>query len=630
MCGIVGGCWKRAPHDVETRLAQALRSLKHRGPNDSGVELIRGVDFTVALGHTRLSIIDLGPGGHQPMRSADGRYTIVFNGEIYNYRELRDELRNFGHSFSSESDTEVLLAAWQQWSVEAIKRLTGMFSFAVFDRKTQTLSLARDAFGIKPLFYEQSQDGVLFASELRALLELRMRRPEPDLQTAYDYLVHGDYDSQENSFIKGVKRLSPGSVLQIEPSRAMVAKPTRWWTPTFRENTLTFEEAADCVRERFLNNIRFHLRSDVPLGAALSGGLDSSAVVFGMRHVAPDAPINTFSYIAKGSPLSEEKWVDFVNEKARAVPYKISATPDDLMGDIERMIVHQGEPFGSTSVYAQYKVFQLAREKGVTVMLEGQGADELLAGYNGYPGYRLLSYCENNQLISALGFANQWARWPGRSRRLAAMELGRVLMPDAIYAVSRKAMGRDFYPPWLKVDVFRDAGVTFKEHRPPRSAEWTGKRMLEQMATSLQHRGLPALLRHADRNSMCFSIESRVPFLTTDFADTMLSIPEHYLMSPSGETKSVFRAAMRGIVPDEILDRRDKIGFATPEYEWILHLAPTIRNWIREYGSNCALFNVGQLLQAFEAMTQNKLPFSWQVWRWVNFMRWNSLLLPNP
>jgi len=624
MCGIAGGLWKNPPLDAELRLSRALSRLRHRGPNDQGMEIIRHAAYSAGLGQTRLSVIDLGAGGHQPMQTADGRFTIVFNGEIYNYKELRDELSAVGYVFSSASDTEVLLAVWAEWGRSCLVRLEGMFAFVIYDREKHTVTVVRDAFGIKPLFYAQTENGVLFASEQNALQVLDCRPPKPDLQRAYDYLVHGDYDSQERTFIEGVRHLLPGTLLEVDLFSPIVARPSVWWRASIKERSQwAFDEAVEAVREQFLHNIRLHLRSDVPWGVALSGGVDSSAIACAVRHLEPDIPIHTFSYVARGSEVSEEGWVDMINQHIGAVAHKMVASPDELVRDLESLIVVQGEPFGSTSIYAQYRVFQLAKENGVTVTLDGQGADELLAGYWGYPGERMLSLLEEGRILDAHRFARNWGCSPQRSYRKAWMYLARSVLPDELYERSRRWLGRHFRPDWMNVPMLAETGVVFREPRASLSRSAQGRRVMEQLARSLQIRGLPALLRHGDRNSMAFSLESRVPFLTIGMAELLLSMPEEYLISNEGETKHVFRAAMRGIVPDPILDRKDKIGFATPEKQWIFASAPKVREWLQETGE-IAFLKRDELLRRFDAICEGRLPFTWQVWRWINYAMWHA------
>lgn len=625
MCGIAGGFWRDRSGSVERRLDAALSAMRHRGPNDQGYEIVEFGSTTAALGQTRLSVIDLSFGGHQPMFTADGRYALVFNGEIYNYRELRAELVDLNWQFRSQSDTEVLLHAWAQWGEACLVRLEGMFAFAVIDRQMARLTCVRDAFGIKPLFYEQRQGELLFASEQPALLALRGRALKADLQRGYDYLVHGDYDSQERTFIEGVRHLLPGHMIAFDLATAGEAAARQWWRPSIAPTSeLSFAQAAEAVREQFLHNVRLHLRSDVPLGAALSGGIDSSAVVCAMRHVEPDAPIHTFSYIAQDSDLSEERWVDMVNQAVGGISHKVHATADELVRDIDRLVAAQGEPFGSTSIYAQYRVFELAKQKGMTVVLEGQGADELLAGYWGYPGHRMMSLMEEGRYREMLAFARNWGAWPTRSHRRAWMYFAHTALPNGLHALARRFSGRDAAPAWVDVAKLADAGVSLVESRPGRVDEGRRRRVVERLAYEAQERVLPGLLRHGDRNAMRFSIEGRVPFLTIPMADLLLSLPEHYLISDLGETKSVFRAAMRGIVPDAILDRKDKIGFATPERDWFMRIAPLLRSWLDDT-QMVPFLRRAALQEQFDSIIAGRRPFNWQVWRWVNYVRWYQL-----
>ena len=631
MCGIAGLLDSRNA-SCFSDLKVSLDFLSHRGPDDSGcIEISLGVG-SLFLGHTRLSIIDLSGAGHQPMTTEDGRWTIVFNGEIYNYRELRGQLAEHGHCFKTHSDTEVLLAAWIEWGKSCLDRLVGMFAFAIYDNATKKLSLVRDAFGIKPLYYtNDSASGVwAFASEVPALLALVPDRPILNLQRAFDYFVYGSYDDQPATFFQGIEQLSPGHYLEYSLDADQCGKPVRWWKPSIKERSdLTFTQAAEELRERFLNNIRLHLRSDVPLGAALSGGLDSSAVVCAMRHVEPAMPIHTFSFVSPGSASDEEHWADLVNETVGAIPHKVQVRPEELADDLDSLIKSQGEPFGSTSIYAQYRVFRAAREAGITVTLDGQGADELLAGYDGYPQARLRSLLDQNHFGEAFHFLQAWRQSPGRGRRRALAALMTAMAPEQASSWARK-LRYGANASWLDFGWLASRGVNALPHSPLSmlaSEGRKGRRLSSALCDALTGAGLASLLRHGDRNSMHWSIESRVPFLTTGFADYMLSLPEGYLLSVDGQTKHVFRAAMRGIVPDEILDRRDKIGFATPEQAWLKVLAPQIEGWLSAAGEIPFLHH-GQLTSMVQEMISGKRRFTWQAWRVINFCRWMQIFQP--
>lgn len=622
MCGIAGGWFPEDQFRLAPRVEAALHAMRLRGPDDHGYEFFTHSSGTVVLGHTRLSIIDLSPAGHQPMRTPSGRFSMVFNGEIYNYLELREELKKLGVPFKTSSDTEVLLAAWERWGQGSLKRLTGMFAFAVFDHELATLTCVRDGFGIKPLFITREGRNFAFASELSAVAALKQNKVELDWQRSYDYLVHGEYDSGPRTFFADVTHLLPGHAITLDLRSGHLGESTRWWAPSITKASITFQDATEQLREKFLNNIRLHLRSDVALGAALSGGLDSSAVVCAIRHVEPDLPIKTFSYIAKDSPLSEEVWVDQVNAATRATAHKILVHPQEMVADLDDMIKAQGEPFGGTSIYAQYRVFKAARDHGVTVTLDGQGADELLAGYSGYPGQRLLSLIDHGKLTQAIRFLHNWSAWPGRSRMGGLKRLiGELASGSTAYDHLRRWNGDSDLPDWLDANALQVGNVKTGFPAKKQSKDDSGRRVAAALRDAMTANGLPALLRHADRNSMRFSVESRVPFLTTDLAEFLLTLPEEYLISNQGETKHIFRAAMRGIVPDKILDRRDKIGFATPEADWLRLLLPTMRQWLQE-DLKLPFIKHQAMLNAFEATVESVQKNQSQLWRWINFYRW--------
>lgn len=639
MCGLYGHASLQSKSDGghnPGKLLSTQHALKHRGPNDHGLVTIlvsRGsgqAPAALSLGHTRLSIIDLSPGGHQPMSSPDGRYTIVFNGEIYNYKELRAELKTAGHAFQTNSDTEVLLVAWRHWGLAGLRQLSGMFAFVIYDREDQSLTLVRDAFGIKPLFYASDAGSISFASEIPALLELLPGKPGLDLQTSYDYLVFGSYDDQARTFYEGVSQVLPGHWLRFDLSSMQASEPERWWWPSIQERTgLSFQDASEQLREMFLRSVQLHLRSDVPLGAALSGGLDSSAVVCAMRHLEPEMPIHTFTFAAPEEAIDESAWAAQVNEHVGAIPHRIEVHPNELAADLDAMIAAQGEPFGSTSIYAQFRVFKAAREAGMVVTLDGQGADELLAGYAGYPHARLRTLVSKGELVSSLRFLRRWSQWPGRSLAQIPQLMLVGLLPPMLKARLRRLHGRSSSH-WLDHDWFQRQGIAYLNQSTgygELATDRSGRNLSAALRQDLTISGLPPLLRHADRNSMHWSLESRVPFLTTQLAEFLLSMPEHYLISANGETKHLFRAAMRGIVPDPILDRRDKVGFATPELRWLQQLQPVIPAWLHA-AEALPFLKQDAISRQWQETLAGRQPFSWQLWRLINFCRWYSLTQP--
>lgn len=632
MCGIAGFV-PRPPKPVDSGLVDRLLSgLRHRGPDDQGclvfsqhgVELGRSwsnpTSFARAvMVHRRLSILDLSEAGWQPMGTSDGRHYIVFNGEIYNYLELRRELQALGHRFQSNSDTEVLLAAYAQWGAKSLSRLVGMFAFVILDTFEHTLFLARDPFGIKPLYYTHGTEGFIFASEIKTLLEFPGVDRRVNAERLYLYLRHGITDHGGDSLFATIRQVPAAHYLELSLNSPDRTEPIRYWQVNVDERVdLPLEKAADQLRELFLNNVRLHLRSDVPVGAALSGGIDSSAIVMAMRYLqGDDLDLHVFSYVADDQALSEERWVDVIGHASRAVVHKIRLTPEETVADLERLVRAQDEPFGSTSIYAQYRVFQRAAEVGIKVMLDGQGGDELLGGYSFYLGARLASTLRQRRWGEAVRFLSNASNGAPASLLVRAAD---YLLPLSLQIPARRLIGKELVPSWLNETWFNEWGFSTDAHG------YTQKRevLREQLLRTLSDTSLPHLLRYEDRNSMAFSIESRVPFLTPEIASFLLNLPEEYIVAEDGTSKAVFRRAMRGIVPDRVLDRRDKIGFQTPERAWLTALRPWVERVLRsEVAAQIPALNLKEMEREWQRVLRGQKAFDSRVWRWINLIEWS-------
>ena len=635
MCGIAGFV-TRSSSNATARIPSVLQSLEHRGPNDQGWLLYsrgevrlgrewleRDQACEVVLLHRRLSILDLSTAGWQPM-GKDGRYYVVYNGEIYNYVELRKELEDCGYHFHSQSDTEVLLTAYEQWGVQALARFTGMFAFALLDTRRRTLLLARDFFGIKPLYYCASSDCLAFASELNTLFKLGDAKRHVDPHNLLLYLRHGLSDQGSATLLEGFRQLPAAHYLEISIDNPTANAPVCYWRPELQPATkISFEEAAEQLRSMFLDSIRLHLRSDVPIGTALSGGIDSSSIVACMREVAPELEIHAISYIAEDPKLSEEKWIDIVGKAAGARVHKVWARPSEFVRDLDALLRTQQEPFGSTSVYAQYRVFQLARERGITVMLDGQGADELLGGYRYFVSARFASLIRRRKFGDAFHLLRGASRSPNTDALWLLLCSADYLLPYSLQSPLRAIVAKELTPKWVKASWFRKHGVDSKHVNYCATPEVLRQTLMRTLFVT----SLPHLLRYEDRNSMAFSIESRVPFLTPRLAEFMLSIPEEHIITQDGTTKAVFRRAMRGIVPDSILDRRDKIGFATPEKEWL----KAVDSWVQstlasEAASSLPFLDLRSMRGQWSEIVSGRQPFDSRVWRWLNVIRWSQEL----
>ncbi len=634
MCGIGGVVTLDGRADPDT-LASFHRSLHHRGPDDHGwLAWNRGDSIStgrfprlptpsdVLLVHNRLSIIDLSPTGHQPMSTPDGRLHLIFNGEIYNYVELRAELEA-SYRFVGTSDTEVLLAAWAAWGPTSLDRLRGMFAFAVLDTLEQRLWLVRDPFGIKPLYFTRRRGSFWFASEIPALIDAGATTRRINPQGLYDFLHSGRVDHDGTTMLEGVNQLRPAQVasLTLDGSSPTITTST-YWSPPMNRIDRPFDEVVDDIRDRFRHSIRTHLRSDVPVGCALSGGIDSTAIICTMREeLGPDAEIHAFSYVAEDLRYDEERWIDMAAERSGAIVHKVRISPDDLVEDAIDLIRSQGEPFGSTSILAQRCVFKAAKEHGVTVLLDGQGADELFGGYRSYLAGAFADLVRSGRWLKAARLATQVTRMPDVS--IGRREIARVaakLLPERSSEALLDRAGFGKFPPWMDREWFIDRGVDGTATTRPAGLDDT-------LAEAFSATSLPSLLRFEDRNSMRWSRESRVPFLEQDFVESVFRAPLSAIVADDGLTKASFRAAMRGTVPDQILDRRDKIGFTTPEDRWMSSTSPWVRSVLE---SDAALridgLDADRCSAHWGSVLSEAATFDWRVWRWINVILWAEAL----
>ncbi len=633
MCGIVGLLHKGSDDEsLRSRLSAAIGSISHRGPDGIGRHSSPiGCCYVATLGHTRLSIIDLSDAGSQPFRAHNDRYSLTYNGELYNYLELRNELEALGVTFWTSSDTEVLIQSLIIWGAGALMKLEGMFAFAFVDYHSSSAILARDPFGIKPFYYHQSADSIGFGSEPRVLRHLFPELKKLNEKVAADFLAFGAQDKSDSSFFEGIHCLLPGTALLVDLRDAQPAiKSLRYWDPAPSQAIdVCFMEAQKTFRELLFKSVELHMRSDVPVGAALSGGLDSSSLVSIVRQIYPEADLHTFSYIASNSGLSEEKWVDDVLAWTGATGHKVSLRSSDLFDkDLDPLILAQGEPFPDLSIYAQYKVYELARSFGIKVTLDGQGADEYLAGYHGFPEARLKSLWERGGYIDLIRFGLAWQKWPGRSARSLMAALVAEGMPTVRRHPAFVSLARQlgFMSPQGKGLLSRE---TEELARFPVSGftsealDFRGRRLSQALSEALGPSRLSALLRVADRNSMSFSIESRLPFLNKELVEFTLSLPEHFLLSSEGETKHILRHALSGIVPPEILTRRDKVGFEAAISGWGRESQVLLE--IENSLDDIPLVDVKASKRAIHEVFSGKAQLDASVWRILNFARWYKL-----
>ncbi|HEX4351413.1 MAG TPA: asparagine synthase (glutamine-hydrolyzing) [Polyangiales bacterium] len=601
MCGIAGYYDAGEPAS-ETRIRAMTDRVAHRGPDADGFVLADthsgavwngerakpASRFDLALGHRRLSIIDLSEAGTQPMVSADGSCWVVYNGEIYNYVELRAELSSLGHAFRSETDTEVLLAAYREWGPDFLHRCNGMWAFALWDAKKRELFCARDRFGVKPFYYAHGQDWFVFGSEIKSLLAHPRVARRPNDAMIYDFLSLKLADHTDETFFSGIRRLPAGHTLVYRPRNAPEIR--RYWdlNVAFELSAEPADEtrATDRFAELFEDAVRLRLRADVPIGTCLSGGLDSSSIVVTANRLMFDElklprslvgdHQRTFSACFDDRRFDERSFIDRIVAQTGASSHRVFPSGDKLWDELPRVVAQMDEPFHSTSQYSQYNVFRLVRESGVTVTLDGQGADELMAGYPGYHGVMLATLVRSGALLAAGREA--YATWKhsgrGRSATELALRTAYGLIPDRISTPIRTLLADRLgsrLPEGRSLRVIdRDLHSRFGERR----LEWIASRRASmndlgaKLHADVFRFSLPALLRYEDRNSMAFSIESRTPLLDYRLAEHIFSLPLTMIMR-GGWTKWVFRKAMDGRLPTEVQWRKDKMGFVTPEALWM-------------------------------------------------------------
>lgn len=630
MCGI-GGVINYGRNQISLEsVAKIGQTISHRGPDDYGFyfsnndsriitrNIQEGFDFNVALLHRRLSILDLSERGWQPMQTINKRYTISFNGEVYNYIEIRDRLIKKGYEFQTETDTEVILYAYQEWGTESFSLFNGMFAFAIHDADTNEIILARDPFGIKPLYYVQNENFFMFCSEIKGILtEPKIKRTINNSRLK-EYLKYGWVNQSPETIFSEIKELPPAhfAIVSAESSIYVVPKPYWILKPNERRD-ITFQDAVAQVKEILYNNIRIHLRSDVEVGYTLSGGIDSSSIIGVANDILPEKKKISFSYLPNSEEKNERKWIDIVNKKVTAEPFFTQPSEKTFISEIEKIIALQDEPFGSTSMYAQYKVFELVRQNNVKVILDGQGADEIFAGYPLYFTERALSILKKEGIVSYFSFIRRIDPALNISRQKQILKTLFQYLPQSL---QREVENRHFSHSTRLLEKC----VSEMEETKFDTSNFNGNFMKGSLYKGLKHNDLPAMLRYQDRNSMAFSVEGRVPFLTKNLVEFVYSLPEEFILPNEGYTKKLLREAMKEYLPTEIFNRKDKIGFETPEKKWIAS-SSVWTNEVLNQSQDGTGVNLKALRKEFEEVFKNKSPYTSVHWRYLNYVRWAKI-----
>jgi len=669
MCGIIGILDK---HNRLAPISEMNRVQAHRGPDDEGYlfvntatgkwRLAGGLDtpeelnlishtlvnvdeFDLVLGSRRLAILDLSPAGHMPMSYLNETLWIAYNGEIYNYRELRLELESLGHSFASDADTEVILAAYAEWGVECLSRFNGMFSFGLWDAREQRIFCARDRFGIKPFYYYWHDSTFIFASEIKSLLQHPLVPKEPNDETIFDYLALGLADHTDRTFFKDITPLSPGHFLIIDvPANQFTTH--RWWQADINPNiepssngnqNNTYEEFANLLEDA----VRLRLRSDVAVGSCLSGGLDSSSIVCLANRLLLEEQVipselvgehqKTFTARNKESEIDEYTYSNKIVQQTGAEENIVFPDGDTLWQEIKSFVWHMDEPVDSTSQYPQWNVMRLARQRGVTVLLDGQGGDEILAGYYSYVPPYITQIKQQRGLLAAIKAGYQVARVGGSPVVDRLMQdishripwrlqklFNTITSPKSIPGGGGSGLQEWQLSPTF-IQKFWD-----KRWRPA-SVDSNG--LVGILYRDLTSTNLPKLLRFEDRNSMAFSLETRLPFLDYRLVEMVFSLPLNYRIN-KGWSKWILRQSMSNILPEEVCWRRSKLGFPVPEKNWLRQGNRHIRHLLENHDTEqLATYIRPGVIQQIANLPDGELAATPGLWRLINLIMWLDILI---
>lgn len=628
MCGICGIYnFKSIGLSDPFLLERMCKVMQHRGPDDWGYAIFESSKAgkfksyknpeesvtcnlsacNLALGHRRLSIIDLSHAGHQPMSNQNNTIWIVHNGEIYNYKELRVDLEAKGHQFKSQTDTEVIIHSYEEWGTECLHRLNGMFAFAIWDGNKKRLFIARDRLGIKPLYYYFDSKRFIFASEIKAILEDKSIEYQPHYPAIYDYLRHM-YTVDDSTFFKGIRKLLPGYYLMLENGHFSVKQ---YWDLTFNEDEGRSEEYyVEKLLDLLKDSVRIHLRSDVPLGSYLSGGLDTGCLV-GLASKMLTHPLKTFSgAYTEAGPYDEREYINIVAKKFQTEHYEITPSAKDYAEVLGEIIWYLDEPAVGSGVIGQYYVCKLASEQ-VKVILGGQGGDELFGGYYRYIPAYLKNYLKRffvgkaspletvktlANLARHIGFIGLNNTYQKARRRRGILD---IATNDFVEAVQKDTGGQNT--------------VTNSKNDPLNEIQYYDIKNY-----------LSALLHIEDRTSMAVSIESRVPFLDYRIVEFSATIPSHLKMKCL-TLKYIEREVARRILPLKVANRLDKGVFSPPIKLWFKkELLPLVQNVFcsrsfRERG----IFNLSSLNEKMKNFLEGRFDYSEQIWMILNVELWH-------
>jgi asparagine synthase (glutamine-hydrolysing) len=609
MCGIL----LHIGNEIITPEHPALEIIKHRGPDGRGAMAFPLEKFNVCLGHRRLSIIDLSERGSQPMAYGDQSIWVVFNGEIYNYIEIKSELQAAGFEFHTDSDTEVLLASYRKWGKECLSKFNGMFSFCIYDRPANRIFMARDRFGIKPLYYWNSPKGFYAVSEIKQLTAVPGFTPSVNPEKLYHFLNSSDFDYDNETMWKNVYEIEPGECVEInlttwKPGDAI--KPEKWYELDFSKTIdISYEDAVCEFRNLLKDSIRLRLRADVPVGFLLSGGLDSSTLV-GLATQIPrkeNAVLKTFSSCYDDSPVDERRFINEMLDFSKASSSLHFPKPQEVPENLDRIIWHNDIPVRHGSPFPHWILYKHIREDKVfrKVIIEGQGGDEILGGYIDFNWSFIFELLMGGRLSS---FSREFNAFRARNKfplKIFMRKFGRMMFPHAVSYPANPAIVTENLIGTAKIPAI-----------PIRREQPSVKEMHRARMRILRY-----ILHNVDRNSMSHSRETRVPFLDYRLVEFCISLPGQHKLS-SGTTKRVLRSAIGGVVPEKIINRVDKQGYSSPMPSWLgKEISPFFRESIAD-AANLPFAKKETVIKESNEFFAGKRPFDPIWWNLITTDKW--------
>ena len=605
MCGICGLINFDNRPVLSEEIQTMMDKMNHRGPDDKGLF----IDNNVGLGHLRLSIIDLSSAGRQPMFSNDGRYCIVHNGEVYNYLELKDELSS-KYEFRTKTDTEVILNSYCEWGEECLNKFNGMFAFVIYDCLEKSIFIARDRYGIKPLYYYKDKNRFMFASEIKAILPL-LFSVNPNEKIIFEYLIYNRIDQSDETFFKNIHKLQHGHYITMTSNRLSMK---RWYRlrENLKKSSIDFKDYKDTLA----SSIQLRLRSDVPVGVCLSGGLDSSSIV---SILLKDFHINnlcTFSAVyGENESVDESQYIKIFSSLLENMYYTYP-TADTLYYDLEKFITAHNEPVPTLGPYAQFKVMELAKGK-VVVTLDGQGSDEQLAGYHYFFGGYFKELIKTAKLYR---FFSEVLFYFAKHKSTSAIK---YLLFYFLPLEYKNKIGSKIYGSVNK-DFFNRMSSVSKVGENLYNPNTLNESLLQHFEYKLEH-----LLKWEDLNGMCHSLEPRVPFLDHRFVEMTLSLPSNKIIN-NGSTKYILRKSLEGTLPEQIRTRQDKNGFDTPSDDWFRtkKFKEIVLATLNSYSlKNRGLFETKDCIKRYKQHLNGNINISKDIWKWINLEKWFNIFI---